>query len=324
MFIWQYNLLLSKIEDYKAKSGKIISLDNLERFVVYHHAISLHNLKHLIRFGEKLQLIEILNNSGLNTTEMGRKFLEYQNRDNSRELSRDQKILLEEFFIKSMVLEEIANLIRLKDSNYVIIKRFTNLIEQFLITLLRTLSLIYENSEEEDIYYLSNKLYPVLDKIITVKQPYSEEDFLEKLEKQREIGELGEKIVLDFEKARVKKFALDLVKKIRHISKEYIDCGYDILSFNEDRSQRYIEVKSTNSNHKRFFISQNELKISREIGENYWLYFVMILKDEKKIFAFPNLKTYTNSNKFILTPTHFEVSWDFNEKDENVRIYSVE
>ena len=77
-----------------------------------------------------------------------------------------------------------------------------------------------------------------------------------------------------YEKERLESLGCkDLADKINHVSvKEGDGAGYDIESFEEDGSIRYIEVKTTKGGiNTAFFISNNEVQRSR-ITENYYLY----------------------------------------------------
>lgn len=76
------------------------------------------------------------------------------------------------------------------------------------------------------------------------------------LQKQNAIiGFLGEQIVLDTEKNRLKDYP-DLAKKVEHISQTRGDgLGYDILSFDTYGNPIYIEVKTTTQGKKHHFIS---------------------------------------------------------------------
>jgi hypothetical protein len=72
-------------------------------------------------------------------------------------------------------------------------------------------------------------------------------NYLEKEQKNRVLGAEGEKFVLDYEKWRlVKAGKKKLADEVQWISKDVGDgTGYDILSKNEDGSNRFIEVKTT-------------------------------------------------------------------------------
>ncbi len=89
-------------------------------------------------------------------------------------------------------------------------------------------------------------------------------------------GSLGEQIVLEAERKRLKDAGhADLSEKITRVSLKDDTCGYDILSFEENGDKRLIEVKTTaaKSKHIRFYLSANEYKIGTT-SKNYYVYFV--------------------------------------------------
>lgn len=88
---------------------------------------------------------------------------------------------------------------------------------------------------------------------------------------QKKIGDLGEQLVLQHERANCKPKFWD---KIRHVSVEEGDgLGYDILSFDEDGREKYIEVKTTTGGVDRpFFVTANELERSRRDEDKFVLY----------------------------------------------------
>lgn len=99
-------------------------------------------------------------------------------------------------------------------------------------------------------------------------------DFEEANKSKALLGERGEDIVMQAEKDRLKHFGVKGTPK--QVSAEDDSLGYDILSFSEDGSQRYIEVKATNSTPKdfRFFISSNEVDAARYFKSKYHIYIV--------------------------------------------------
>lgn len=95
------------------------------------------------------------------------------------------------------------------------------------------------------------------------------------IENQREnkhIGDLGEILVLQYEKERLE--ATGSKKIPLHISKEKGDgLGYDILSYDDNGSEIYIEVKTTRGNlDSPFFITKNELLKSQIDKDRFILY----------------------------------------------------
>lgn len=92
--------------------------------------------------------------------------------------------------------------------------------------------------------------------------------------KRKKLGERGEVVAIRYELQRLK--SLGLKKKPKHISLTDDSCGYDILSYNADNSERYIEVKTTSSSlkHFNFFFTANELSAAQELKSNYHVYVV--------------------------------------------------
>lgn len=119
------------------------------------------------------------------------------------------------------------------------------------------------------------------------------------LQKQNAIiGFLGEQIVLDTEKNRLKDYP-DLAKKVEHISQTRGDgLGYDILSFDTYGNPIYIEVKTTTQGKKTpFYISDNELKFASQHPDNYFLY---------RIYNFSELVDTNDIEFFKLTGHEME------------------
>jgi hypothetical protein len=123
----------------------------------------------------------------------------------------------------------------------------------------------------------------------------------------KKLGDRGEKVVLDFEKERLKNTIYK--EQVERVSLKSDSLGYDILSFEEDGRERYIEVKATRSKvgDANFFLTINELKTAQE-KENYHIYLVYdILSKEPKIWIIGN--PFNPENKNInLEPINFKVS----------------
>lgn len=125
--------------------------------------------------------------------------------------------------------------------------------------------------------------------------------------KNKDLGEKGEKFIIEFEKDRLSNNQ-DLIKKIKHVSLSNDYAGYDILSFNEDGTERFIEVKTTKGPiSSDFFISPGEIKFSNENSDKYFLYRVYDFDIDKmtgKIF----IKKGSIEDNFDLTATNFKAS----------------
>ncbi len=101
----------------------------------------------------------------------------------------------------------------------------------------------------------------------------------------KRLGDLGEQWVLSQERERLTAAGKSkLAANIKHISSEKGDgAGYDILSFKEDGTKRYIEVKTTRSEFTQpFYITRNELEKSKMENEKYFLYRVYKFNEERE------------------------------------------
>lgn len=87
------------------------------------------------------------------------------------------------------------------------------------------------------------------------------------------IGFLGEAYALEWERDRLKKSGLNkYIDNLKHISLTDDSIGYDILSFNEDGSYRYIEVKTTTEKFESvFYLSETEREAMYRM-DNYFVY----------------------------------------------------
>ena len=106
-------------------------------------------------------------------------------------------------------------------------------------------------------------------------------DYAERDSRNRKLGLEGELLALDFEKRRLMDLGQpSLAEKIIHTSVVQGDgAGYDIKSFNEDGSVRFIEVKTTKGPlNTDFFMSPNELKFAEQNSDNFFLYRVYNMK----------------------------------------------
>ncbi|MFA6000281.1 MAG: DUF3883 domain-containing protein [Candidatus Paceibacterota bacterium] len=116
------------------------------------------------------------------------------------------------------------------------------------------------------------------------------------------IGSRGEEIVLREEKGKLEKIGLkDLAQKVKRMSVDDDTLGYDILSFDVDGKEKYIEVKTSSSSKDsmRFFVSLNEYSIGKD-KENYFIYFVEnIDTNQPKITI---IKNPIDSSKFSIQP----------------------
>lgn len=88
----------------------------------------------------------------------------------------------------------------------------------------------------------------------------------------RQIGLAGEKLVVQREKRRLTRAGFrDLADKVRHVAVEDGDgLGYDVLSWQTDRTERFLEVKTTRfSEFQPFLVTRNEVEFSAEEPERF-------------------------------------------------------
>jgi len=99
-------------------------------------------------------------------------------------------------------------------------------------------------------------------------------NYLEREGRNRSLGLAGEEFVAEFERRRLRMAGMSaLGDKVDHVAKTRGDgLGYDVLSFETDGRERFIEVKTTAFGIETpFFISRNEVEFSHETAEHYRL-----------------------------------------------------
>lgn len=137
--------------------------------------------------------------------------------------------------------------------------------------------------------------YSILMEIVSNECSVSEKEFSELLIKRREIGLIAEEYVEFSERRRLQKIGRnDLARLVKRISQEDVCAGYDIASFDNEKSgprhDRFIEVKGNAGRNINFFITKNELKYAADMANKYWVYCVVnaTSKTEKKIVKLKN------------------------------------
>lgn len=132
-------------------------------------------------------------------------------------------------------------------------------------------------------------------------------DYEAEAREAKRLGDRGEDIVMQYEIKRIKE--LFRTKKYpKHVSLESDRYGYDILSLNEDGSERYIEVKATKSQKGNFsfFYTANELRAAEEYGKDYYLYVVFEV-DTYTPKIWPMQNPFIGKNKLNLIPIKYNV-----------------
>ncbi|QDQ03043.1 DUF3883 domain-containing protein [Lysinibacillus fusiformis] len=102
-------------------------------------------------------------------------------------------------------------------------------------------------------------------------------DYLKLHEFQKEIGELGEQFVYEYELKKLQD--TDFADKIDKTKANDNTNGYDILSYTKTGKKLHIEVKATVTSKEEFYISQHEFEVAKEIVEKGGLYKVYFVKE---------------------------------------------
>ena len=143
----------------------------------------------------------------------------------------------------------------------------------------------------------------------------SNPDYLKRARRLKELGNRGEKFVLDMERSELlAKGKEELSEKVQPAEFDYE--GYDIKSFYEDGTPKYIEVKSTKAKpgNANFYLSINELNTAKELKQNYYVYIVFDVVSEKpKVWRVHNPFHPENKNVTI-QPNNFDVKISVDKK----------
>lgn len=113
-------------------------------------------------------------------------------------------------------------------------------------------------------------------------------NYLEREQSNNKLGKSGEELVLHYEKwVLIKNGKDNLAEQVRWISKEEGDgAGFDILSKNNNGSDKYIEVKTTKLGKETpFFFSRNELIFSQQHIKDFHLFRLFNFESEARMFT---------------------------------------
>ncbi|HUF28732.1 MAG TPA: DUF3883 domain-containing protein [Gemmatimonadaceae bacterium] len=113
-------------------------------------------------------------------------------------------------------------------------------------------------------------------------------NYLEREARNASLGRAGEEFVLRFERARLLAEGREvLAEKVEHIAVTEGDgAGFDIRSFEVDGRDRLIEVKTTAYGKQTpFFLSRNELAVSRRFSEQFHLYRLFRFREDARLYG---------------------------------------
>ncbi len=133
-------------------------------------------------------------------------------------------------------------------------------------------------------------------------------DFAARDEANRKLGRAGEQWVIEFEQQRLTDLGRpELFQLLDWVADTQGDgAGFDILSYDDETKNRFIEVKTTNGSvGASFLVSHNELEFSKEVGEQFYLYRVFQFRDGPRVFTLNG----DLSKHVHLKPTDFRASF---------------
>jgi hypothetical protein len=112
-------------------------------------------------------------------------------------------------------------------------------------------------------------------------------DYLAREAANRSLGFAGEAFVVEYEHWRLVELGQPkLADRVQHVSLSLGDgLGYDVLSFETDGQERFIEVKTTTfGKDTPFFVSRGELSLSKQVKEQFHLYRLFEFRKEPRLF----------------------------------------
>lgn len=122
---------------------------------------------------------------------------------------------------------------------------------------------------------------------VVSRQPGPPINYLQMEALNRSLGNAGEALVIEFERARLQREGKDrLARNVEQVSKTVGDhAGYDIRSYEVSGQDRIIEVKTTRYGKLTpFYISAGEVRFSEANPDAYHLYRLFEFRQEPKLF----------------------------------------
>jgi hypothetical protein len=115
-------------------------------------------------------------------------------------------------------------------------------------------------------------------------------DYFERESRNRSLGKAGELFIVQYEQWRLVRLGVgQLADGVRHVAEVDGDgLGYDVLSFEPDGRERFIEVKTTAHDAATpFFVSSNEVAFAKEVSDRFRLYRLYHFRTAPKFFELP-------------------------------------
>ena len=284
----------------------------------------LPNYLEIETFCKKLEVIK--KNSTLHITERGDDLIKLNN-----DLDKISEKLID-FCSKSVYGDKISQFVNELYTNEESIKWYPKWAVFDLIETPELLPILYETKFliKKDIVVQLNPLHLANFFQILKKSSKKRKITLKQLENdlklKNQIGQIGEYIAYNFEKNRLltSGFAKES-EKVKPISQDYANAGYDISSFNGKSNNlefdRFIEVKSSLGTEFDFHWTINEIETAKNLGEKYWIYFISKIDIQEKttsnkpIMIQNPIKNIFKSDQYSKEPEGYHITRNSNSKE---------
>lgn len=125
---------------------------------------------------------------------------------------------------------------------------------------------------------------------VTLHRAYApiQRDYLARESRNASLGLAGEEFVTQYEHWRLNQLGkAALADRVEHVSKTKGDgLGYDVLSFDVNGRERFIEVKTTAFGKETpFFVTRNELDFSRDVNDQFTLCRLFEFRQAPRLFS---------------------------------------
>lgn len=141
------------------------------------------------------------------------------------------------------------------------------------------------------------------------KKKISPEEFLEVNRRMEENGRLGEEFVLNHERRTLREAGKPhLAAKVRWVSQESVCEGFDILSFQANGDDKWIEVKATSGFLRTFEMSDHEWRTCCSAGAKYYIYRVTDVRNRPKIETIRDPKQLEAQGRITKSATGWRVT----------------
>lgn len=141
------------------------------------------------------------------------------------------------------------------------------------------------------------------------RKKISPEEFLELKRRMEENGRLGEEFVLNHERRALRNAGkVRLAANVRWVSQESVCEGFDILSFEANGDEKWIEVKSTSGSLRTFEISDHEWRTCCSAGAKYYIYRVTNVRNKPKIESIRDPKQLEAQGRITKSATGWRVT----------------